>query len=301
MEKKGFTLVELLAVIVILAVILVIAVPQINSVITQTKKNSLGSTAKLIAAKAEEKEVENEALEITETMTCSDLVKLDDNYNASGCTITKNAQDKWEVSISGASGKKFEGITCTGTKDNVVCNDGNEISLTVELNGGETTQKFESSYVDGAKIELIEPTREGYSFTGWEVIIGDSTIEENVLTMGKEDTTIYALWETNPTLTVELNGGTSSQTFAERYKSGTVIQLIPPTKERHVFSHFEVVEGNGTISGNTYTHGTEDTVLRANYIEITASTLSYDNTKTNVECYDVQCMIDYLSYMLRGE
>ena len=53
--KKGFTLVELLAVIVILAVILVIAVPQINNVIKQTKKNSLGSTAKIIAAKAEER------------------------------------------------------------------------------------------------------------------------------------------------------------------------------------------------------------------------------------------------------
>ena len=42
--KKGFTLVELLAVIVILAVILVIAVPQINNVIKETRKNSLASS-----------------------------------------------------------------------------------------------------------------------------------------------------------------------------------------------------------------------------------------------------------------
>ena len=48
-KKKGFTLVELLAVIVILAVILVMAVPQIMSVIESARKGSIESTAKLIA------------------------------------------------------------------------------------------------------------------------------------------------------------------------------------------------------------------------------------------------------------
>ena len=119
--KKGFTLVELLAVIVILAIILVIAVPQINNVIKETRKNSLGSTAKLIAAKAEEKEVENDALEKTETITCEDLVKLDSNYG--NCTVSKNSTTgKWEVTIVGAN--KFSGYTCTGTKDNMECSEG---------------------------------------------------------------------------------------------------------------------------------------------------------------------------------
>ena len=119
--KKGFTLVELLAVIVILAVILVIAVPQINNVIKETRKNSLGSTAKLIAAKAEEKEVENDALEKTESITCEDLVKLDDNYG--NCTVSKNSTTgKWEVTIVGSN--KFSGYTCTGTKDNMSCSEG---------------------------------------------------------------------------------------------------------------------------------------------------------------------------------
>ena len=48
-KKRGFTLVELLAVIVILAVILVIAVPRIMSVIKDAKLGSIESTAKLIA------------------------------------------------------------------------------------------------------------------------------------------------------------------------------------------------------------------------------------------------------------
>ena len=52
-KKEGFTLVELLAVIVILAVILVIAVPQIISVIESARKGSIELTAKLIAEGSE--------------------------------------------------------------------------------------------------------------------------------------------------------------------------------------------------------------------------------------------------------
>ncbi len=114
--KKGFTLVELLAVIVILAVILVIAVPQINSVIKQTKKNSLASTAKIIAAKAEEATVENEILESSEALTCANLVKLDENYGSCTVTVTNGVAT---VSINGTG--KFSGFTCTGTKSSMTC------------------------------------------------------------------------------------------------------------------------------------------------------------------------------------
>ena len=47
-NKKGFTLVELLAVIVILAIILAIAVPGISGIINSAKKGSFESDAKMI-------------------------------------------------------------------------------------------------------------------------------------------------------------------------------------------------------------------------------------------------------------
>ncbi|MDD4298966.1 MAG: prepilin-type N-terminal cleavage/methylation domain-containing protein, partial [Bacilli bacterium] len=48
MQKKGFTLVELLAVIVILAIILAIAVPGITGLIESTTKSAFASDAKMI-------------------------------------------------------------------------------------------------------------------------------------------------------------------------------------------------------------------------------------------------------------
>ena len=53
-KVSGFTLVELLAVIVILAIILVIAVPKITDTIKNSKKASFESSAKTIAASRKE-------------------------------------------------------------------------------------------------------------------------------------------------------------------------------------------------------------------------------------------------------
>ncbi|MEF2690303.1 MAG: type II secretion system protein, partial [Bacilli bacterium] len=72
-KKKGFTLVELLAVIVILAVILVIAVPQIMSVIESARKGSIESTAKLIAEGAEREYTNRKILGKDTNVLCSDV------------------------------------------------------------------------------------------------------------------------------------------------------------------------------------------------------------------------------------
>ena len=114
-KKKGFTLVELLAVIVILAVILVIAVPQIISTITESRKGALISSAKLIAASAESEKLSNDTLGINKTITCSDVSKLNsDDYES--CTITFDSNGKAKVTIVGKG--KFEGMSvCSATRE----------------------------------------------------------------------------------------------------------------------------------------------------------------------------------------
>ena len=113
-KKKGFTLVELLAVIVILAIILVIAVPKISDTIKNSKKASFESSAKTIASQAEKKKMEKEILEDSGSINCSDVVKLNDTDYES-CSISFDGNTA-KVSLIGKG--KFEGLQIiNGTKD----------------------------------------------------------------------------------------------------------------------------------------------------------------------------------------
>ena len=114
-KKRGFTLVELLAVIVILAVILIIAMPKISDVIKNSKESSLETTAKLIASQAEKKYTENQVLDNSSTIKCSDVAKISDaDYES--CNITFDDKGNAKVTIVGRG--KFEGLQVVdGTKD----------------------------------------------------------------------------------------------------------------------------------------------------------------------------------------
>ena len=114
-KKRGFTLVELLAVIVILAVILIIAMPKISDVIKNSKESSLETTAKLIASQAEKKYTENQVLDNSSTIKCSDVVKIN-NTDYESCNITFDDKGNAKVSIVGKG--KFAGLQVVdGTKD----------------------------------------------------------------------------------------------------------------------------------------------------------------------------------------
>ena len=111
--KNGFTLVELLAVIVILAIILVIAVPKVMSVIEDSKKATLESTAKMIASAAEKQKVQNTVLGKGDAITCDSVAKIN-NLDYASCSITFD-DNTAKVTIEGKG--KFKGLNvCSGTK-----------------------------------------------------------------------------------------------------------------------------------------------------------------------------------------
>ena len=115
-NKNAFTLIELLAVIVILAVILVISIPRILNVIETSKKDSLKNAAQLIADSAEKKKVSDKLLGKDEEITCKDVAKINDEDYAS-CKITFDSEGNAKVSITGNG--KFKGLKITnGTKEN---------------------------------------------------------------------------------------------------------------------------------------------------------------------------------------
>ncbi len=102
-NKKGLTLVELLAVIVILAVILVIAVPQILKTIEASRMGAIESSAKLIASNADEYYLAQQTLDPNYTgsgVTCEDVSKLSNDYES--CSITYN-NGKATVKLKGAA------------------------------------------------------------------------------------------------------------------------------------------------------------------------------------------------------
>ena len=117
-KKEGFTLVELLAVIVVLAVILVIAVPQIMSVIESARKGSIESTAKLIAEGAEREYTNRKILGKDTNIECSDVSSMNSNDYGT-CVITFDNTGKATVKVTGKG--KFEGYTCNGNSTNMEC------------------------------------------------------------------------------------------------------------------------------------------------------------------------------------
>ena len=116
MKKNAFTLVELLATIVILAVILVIAVPQIMSVINSTKTSSLESSVKLIAKRAEDYIEEKTMLgiDVPDTFDCTEVAKVSE-ASYSNCVINRIGT-KALVSLDGIG--NYEGkYIINGTKN----------------------------------------------------------------------------------------------------------------------------------------------------------------------------------------
>ena len=114
-KKNGFTLVELLAVIVILAIILVIAVPQIMSTIDDATKASLESSAKMVAAQVENQYAIAQSLGkegfVTTNGDCMQGWAGLNNIDYDSCTYNVSATGTAQVTIEGKG--KFAGYTCT--------------------------------------------------------------------------------------------------------------------------------------------------------------------------------------------
>ena len=152
-KKKGFTLVELLAVIVILAVILIIAMPKISDVIKNSKEASLETTAKLIASQAEKKYTENQVLDGSSTIKCSDVAKISSNDYES-CNITFDSKGNAKVTIVGKG--KFEGMA--------VCN-ANKNSASISSDCSTNANYFSYEEVEG-----------GISITGYNIEGGTDVV-----------------------------------------------------------------------------------------------------------------------------
>ncbi|MDD3048679.1 MAG: DUF5011 domain-containing protein [Bacilli bacterium] len=180
MKKKGFTLVELLAVIVILAIILAIAIPAVTSLVDSSKKNAFNSDAKLVIKTANLKKMEDNNFD--PTTYNSDLpglvttLHLDPaNYTSINFVIH---EEQFYVNIVGKN--KWEGLSACGSYQHMNVVEGTcEIDITdpvIALNGSSTEEVYlnYSTYTEtGATIT----DNSGETLT--PVIVG--TVDSNTL------------------------------------------------------------------------------------------------------------------------
>ena len=117
-KKNGFTLVELLAVIVILAIILVIAVPQVLSSIESARLGSIESSVKMIAKTGKTLKQAAEATGDTLSTDCMEWGGINDtDYQT--CTYDL---ESGEVTLTpAASGKFSKWPSCAGDEISVTC------------------------------------------------------------------------------------------------------------------------------------------------------------------------------------
>ena len=291
-KKNGFTLVELITTIVILSIILAIAIPRILNNISNEKDKIFKTSAINIVKDFNYKH-------LGEDFTSTTLLKLNlttissSDYDLNSSYIYV-ANDKTYIHLVGLG--EFEGLICHGTVENMLCQeDIATISFVYNLNGGTTSQSFESSYAPNTKITLINPTKAGYTFTGWTVEGTGASLNGSELTTGIETTTITANWERNHvTLTVNLNEGSTTQSFEETYYSLSTLSLTNPTRTGYTFTGW-TVEGTGaSINGTKLTIGTSATIITANWrinkvyirFHVNGGTIASSTTSTSGVTYN---------------
>lgn len=191
MNKKGFTLVELIATIAIILLLGLIVTPKVMNIINENRikgykeieRRLEEAAAKYLAENYADSSLSSVRIEKNQLIEGKYIDEIYDLKDKSVCDAYVMVSNLNNV----ASFKPI--LNCSNYISSAV------IKLDINLNQGTSSQEFASEYNTGEVITLETPTKLGYNFVGWEVTSGDSTLNENVLTIGNTDTKISALWE----------------------------------------------------------------------------------------------------------
>ena len=215
LNKKAFTLIELLAVIIVLAIIALIATPIIMNVINRVRESSYersvefygdAVTNAIISEKLNGRPIveanytssdDGKTLTYTNTSTSvTTTISVEYKGNKVKCK-TNQVYSDGQIYLSGCK-------TENGTKEYIYGTKSNVHTLTVNANDGtpgvtgETT--FEKEIIYHETYGTLPPvSREGYTFTGWntkEDGSGESITEETIVSE-LIDQEIYAQWTIN--------------------------------------------------------------------------------------------------------
>ncbi len=185
-----------------------------------------------------------------------------DNYVFIGWTGTGlNGNNKYVSINKGSSGNRVYTANFKPIEYTIVYN----------LNDGIEGENTIHSYnVETNTFDLVEPTREGYTFSGWydnSELNGDSVIKIETGSIGNKE--YYAKWNiVTYTITYNLNGGTQSGNALTEYTVLTDdFTLINPTKDYYTFVGWTGSNGNTPEDSVTITKGSiGNKTYNANYV-----------------------------------
>lgn len=275
--KRGFTLIELLVVIIILGVLATLSVTTITKLISSSKEKIFANEAVAFINAAKMKSAETIVPEEGLCYSISDLaeyIKKDvSDYSGS---IYVSSDNKYKIWVS-----KNSYIINNGAIDamDVVLVDGeieassicpsSFVSIVVNANGGTWNGTLPSTGHENQEIDLTDvedPVKAGYIFSGWTVSGEGSSLNGNILTIGSKTVTLIANWTANSfTLTVNANGGTWSGTTPQTINYNATATINNPTKANYNFTGWTVSGTGSSIAGTTFTMGSEDATITANW------------------------------------
>ena len=143
----------------------------------------------------------------------------------------------------------------------------NTYSITYDLDGGTAFGNPDSYTVESATITLNQPTKTGYTFTGWSGtdLTGEDNLTVTIPAGSTGDRSYTAHWSLNTySITYDLDGGTASGNPDFYTVESSTITLNPPTRTGYTFigwsgtdlsgsDNLTVTIPTGSIGNRSYT------------------------------------------------
>ena len=188
-----------------------------------------------------------------------------------------------------------------------------EYTITYTLNGGTLNTTHNSYTIESADFALDQPTKEGYTFTGWTGSNGETPQTSVTITTGSTgDKSYTANWTINTyTITFEDWDGTELQSSQVAYGETPVYSGATPTRAAdaqytYTFNGWSpaiaAVTGDATYTAQFTETVNEYTITFVNYdnTELQSSQVAYGETPTYTGATPTRAATEQYSYTFNG-
>ena len=235
-NKKGFTLVELLAVIVILGVLLMIAVPAVQNVIKKTKNNATQKQAELFIDAAKKMAIIDEATSDMLIYKLSDLDSDVDKNRFTGMVVAlkENGSYKYYIYLNDSVNKKTIG---NNNNNNDIFEFASEDKINEKVTDGENAFSGETP--------IIQVKDKKYSYSNNSNTLNTYySVKENVTVTVDNNTYTGIVIKSRDTIRVLLTQQKTIMSYTSIKKNLITGTTIPTLED------IKILSGNNTISNN---------------------------------------------------